>query len=82
MSAVVDLRVRTARDTISVPAPAVFRVGRRDAVWVVKNDRASKRFVRLGAQGESRVQVLEGLAAGERVVVRGADRVTDGQLLS
>jgi HlyD family secretion protein len=82
MSAVVDLRVRTAPDAVAVPAPAVFRDGRRDAVWVVKNDTARKRLVRVGAQGQDRVQVLEGLAEGERVVVRGADRVTDGQRLS
>jgi HlyD family secretion protein len=79
MSAVVDLRVRTARDVVAAPAPAVFRAGKRDAVWVVKNGRAVRRLVRLGAQGESRVEVLEGLKEGERLVVRGADRVRDGQ---
>jgi len=79
MSAVVDLQVRTARDVVAVPAPAVFRDGRRDAVWVVKNGIARKRLVRLGAQGQSRVEVLEGIAEGERLVVRGADRVREGQ---
>jgi multidrug efflux pump subunit AcrA (membrane-fusion protein) len=79
MSAVVDLQVRTAARAVAVPAAAVFRDGRRDAVWVVKNGVASERVVRLGAQGESRVQVVEGLKVGERVVVRGADRVRDGQ---
>lgn len=82
MSAVVDLQVRTARGAVAVPSPAVFRDGRRDAVWVVKNGTARKRFVRLGAQGESRVEVLEGLEEGERLVVRGADRVRDGQRVS
>ena len=81
MSAVVDLRVRTVRDAVAVPAPAVFRDGRRDAVWVVRRDVARLRHVRVGAQGENRVQVVEGLEGGERVVVRGADRVRDGQQL-
>ena len=79
MSAVVDLQVRTARDAVAVPAAAVFRDGRRDAVWVVKNGDAQERVVQLGAQGQSRVQVVEGLKVGEQVVVRGADRVRDGQ---
>ncbi len=82
MSAVVDLQVRTARDVVAVPASAVFRDGRRDAVYVVVNDVARKRLVRLGAQGESRVEVLEGLEQGERLVVRGVDRVRDGQRVS
>lgn len=81
MSAVVDLRVRTARGAVAVPAPAVFRAGRRDAVWVVANGVARKRVVRLGAQGRERLEVLEGLRPGERIVVRGADRVSDGQRL-
>jgi HlyD family secretion protein len=79
MSAVVDLQVRTARRAVAVPAAAVFRDGRRDAVWVVVHGVARERAVRLGAQGKARVQVLEGLKVGERVVVRGADQVRDGQ---
>jgi RND family efflux transporter MFP subunit len=82
MSAVVDLRVRTARDVVAVPAAAVFRDGRRDVVYVVRNGVAHRRVVRLGAQGESRVEVREGLRDGERLVVRGVDRVRDGQRVS
>ena len=79
MSAVVDLLVRTATDAIAVPASAVFRDGRRDAVWVVRAGIARKQLVRVGAQGEDEVQIVEGLKGGERIVVRGADRVRDGQ---
>jgi HlyD family secretion protein len=79
MSAVVNLKVRTATDAIAVPAAAVFRDGRRDAVWVVRANVARKRLVRVGAQGQDTVQIVEGLKGGERIVVRGADRVRDGQ---
>ena len=64
MSAVARLRVRTARDVVAAPVSAVFRDGQRDAVWVVANGKARKRLVRLGAQGESRAEVLDGLTAG------------------
>ena len=64
MSAVVDLRVRTARDVVAVPASAVFRDGRRDAVWVVTNGGARKRLVRLGAQGESASRSSRGSRRG------------------
>jgi hypothetical protein len=79
MSAVAALRVRTAEGVVAVPAPAVFRDGTRDAVWVVEDGVASLRDVRLGAQGEDLVEVVEGLAVGESVVVKGADVVTEGQ---
>jgi HlyD family secretion protein len=78
----VKLNVRTARHTVAVPAIATFRAGARDAVWVVKNGVTHRRMVRLGAQGETRVQVVEGLQAGERIVVRGVDGVRDGEPVS
>jgi HlyD family secretion protein len=82
MSAVARLRVRTARDVVTAPVSAVFRDGERDAVWLVENGKASKRFVRLGAQGTNRAEIVEGLKPGERIVVHGADRVRDGQQVS
>jgi multidrug efflux pump subunit AcrA (membrane-fusion protein) len=82
MSAVVDLRVRTARHVLAVPAAAVFRDGRRDAVWVVDHGVARVRVVRLGAQGKTHVQVLDGVRLGDSIVAHGADQVHDGDSVS
>jgi multidrug efflux pump subunit AcrA (membrane-fusion protein) len=81
MSAVADLRVRTATDAVTVPAAAVVRDGDRDAVWVQEGRRAHKRAVTVGTQGEDAVEIRAGVREGERVVVRGADRVREGQEL-
>ena len=81
MSAVVDLRVRTAADAIAAPASAVFRDGARDAVWLVRGGTVSRREVAVGAQGEDTVEVLAGLNEGDRVVTGGADAVREGQQL-
>lgn len=78
MSAYVDLRVRRADRAISVPVSAVVRDGDRDSVWVVLDSVVRRRYVRLGAQGQERVQVVRGLRPGQTVVVAGADRVSDG----
>lgn len=40
--------------------------------WVLKDGRAERRAVRLGAQSLAKVEVLEGLQPGERVVISGA----------
>ncbi len=82
MSAVADLLVRTARNAVSVPSSAIVRNGATDTVWLVTNGRAEQREVKLGAQGEDVVQVLQGLEVGDDVVVRGADQVQDGQQVS
>ncbi|XVQ10368.1 efflux RND transporter periplasmic adaptor subunit [Spirillospora sp. CA-255316] len=79
MSAVVDLRVRERRNVLAVPSSAIVSSGRESIVWVVAGGRAQRRAVGLGAQGDAAVEVLRGLREGERVVVRGADSVRQGQ---
>ncbi|HEU5155473.1 MAG TPA: HlyD family efflux transporter periplasmic adaptor subunit [Streptosporangiaceae bacterium] len=82
MSAVVDLRVREARGALSVPSSAIVTSGQNATVWVVAGGQAQRRVVRLGAQGDTLAQVLSGVGEGERIVVRGADSVRQGQRLS
>jgi HlyD family secretion protein len=81
MSAVAHLSVRQASDVVNVPAAAVVRADGQDAVWVVRDGRAVRVTVTLGVQGPDKVQVTSGVNAGDRVVVRGADRVKSGQSL-
>jgi len=79
MSAVAHLRVRTATDAVSVPAAAVFSADGGEAVWLIRDGVAVQQKVRVGVQGEDLVQVLEGVAPGQRIVVSGADKVSAGQ---
>ncbi len=58
-----------AHDVIKVPTMAVLRTGERDLIVVASGGgRFVAREVQLGAAGESDVEVLSGLEAGERVV--------------
>ncbi|WP_214327247.1 efflux RND transporter periplasmic adaptor subunit [Nonomuraea sediminis] len=82
MSAVTRLTVRQAPDAIAAPASAIVTSGRESVVWLDRNGTAERRVVKLGAQGEAVVQVTEGLSVGDRIVVKGADSVRQGQALS
>ncbi|WP_405429357.1 efflux RND transporter periplasmic adaptor subunit [Micromonospora sp. NBC_00617] len=79
MNAIVHLRVREAADAVTVPASAVFSADGRDAVWVVRDGKADRAPVTVGVQGSDLVQILNGVQAGDRIVVRGTDQVRDGQ---
>ena len=81
MSAVAHLAVREAHDAVTVPAAAIVRVDGHDNVWLVRDGRAQRVQVSLGVQGPDRVQVVSGVAPGDRVVIKGADRVKTGQSL-
>jgi HlyD family secretion protein len=54
---------------VTVPSDAVFDAA-SDRAWVLVayDGRAVKRPIRLGLRGEGRVEVLEGLTPGERVI--------------
>lgn len=81
MSAVAHLRVREAAGAVAVPAAAVRRVGDVDVVWTVADGRARQTPVTLGVQGPDLVEILDGIRPGDRIVVSGADQVTEGQRL-
>lgn len=56
-----------------VPRDAVIHTGENEYVYVVNgNDRFEPRSIRSGIEFAARTQILEGLAAGERVVTRGS----------
>jgi RND family efflux transporter MFP subunit len=68
-----------SRQGISVPVAAVVERGALTSVWTVSREGIARlRLVKLGQTLGSRVEVLSGLNAGERIVTAGAERVTDG----
>ncbi|MEU8818723.1 efflux RND transporter periplasmic adaptor subunit [Actinoplanes sp. NPDC048796] len=78
MSAVVRLQVREADDAVTVPASAIISVDGKDTVWTVRGDRYERVPVTLGVQGEDVVQITDGLNAGQRIAVSGADEIQPG----
>ncbi|GAA3576228.1 hypothetical protein GCM10022419_066790 [Nonomuraea rosea] len=81
MSAVTRLTVRESPSAVSAPASAIVSSGRESVVWAIRNGVTERRVVKLGAQGDAVVEVLSGLSVGERIVVKGADSVRQGQRL-
>lgn len=69
MFADVTIHAQRTVDALVVPAEAVVRSGEHEQVFVVREPgRFEPRDVSLGVSAQGMVQVLEGLAAGERVV--------------
>ncbi|GEJ58082.1 efflux RND transporter periplasmic adaptor subunit [Anaeromyxobacter diazotrophicus] len=61
-----------------VPAAALFRQRDGWALFAVEAGRARLRAVRTGAAGEAAVEIVEGVAPGDRVIVHPSDRLADG----
>jgi RND family efflux transporter MFP subunit len=67
-----DLKVQTREGVLAVPQSAIRDAGGRTFVYAIVDGRLVERDVKLGLRdaspGGARVEVLEGLAAGERIV--------------
>ena len=70
-----------ADDVLKAPRSALFRDGKRWAVFIEAGGEAVIRHVELGLQNDLEAEIVGGLEHGERVVVQPSDRVTDGARL-
>ena len=75
----VRLRLETIADALVIPTAAVQRGAPGNYVYVVQADgTVTMRVPKLGITEGDRVQVLDGLAAGDRVVIDGTDKLREG----
>lgn len=76
----VNVRLRLSNDeTVVIPDAAVQFGSQGTYVYVVQDDNSAVvRTVSLGANSDGRVAVLDGLSAGDRVVLEGIDRLREG----
>jgi RND family efflux transporter MFP subunit len=73
----VDLGVRP--DSVLVPERAVTELQGKNFVWVIGPDnKATQHSVKVGQQIGDSLLILEGLKAGERLVVEGLQKVREG----
>ena len=85
MSAKALLALESREPVLVAPRDALVRVpGGGTRMWLVREDddgtlRAIKRQVTLGRSANNNVEVLDGLAAGDRVVVRGNESLEADQ---
>jgi membrane fusion protein (multidrug efflux system) len=74
----IALEVLERNDAVLVPEEAVVNEGLRHVVFVVADGKVDRRLVTIGQRQDARVEIMEGLKAGETVVVRGVQRVRPG----
>lgn len=75
----VDLLVNTLTDATTVPTAAVQNGAPGSYVYLVKgDDTVTVRPVKIGPQSGDKVAILDGLQAGDKVVVDGADKLREG----
>ncbi len=66
--------------SIFIPLSAVYQTGESPMVWIIQNHKTKLQKIRLGKPGNGeRIQVIEGLAAGDEIVTTGVHKLSQGQ---
>jgi len=76
--ATVELIVRERKGVIAVPVDALLEIDGRDYIFVVEDGNARRREVKLGLREGIFIEVAEGLAEDEKVILAGRNVVSDG----
>lgn len=78
MFARVELDLGSTRETILLPRDALVYRGEQPGVYTVENEAAKFLAVETGLTQEDKVEVINGLKAGDTVITRGANLLKDG----
>jgi membrane fusion protein (multidrug efflux system) len=75
----VELALERRENALLIDEEALVPEGARQYVFVVRDNRAIRAEVKLGNRQQGNVEVVEGLKAGDQVIVRGTSRVRPNQ---
>lgn len=67
------------RNALAIPEAALVPRGNEQFVYVLDQDQARQRKVMLGTRRAGTVEIVDGLASGERVIVHGTLKLADGK---
>jgi membrane fusion protein (multidrug efflux system) len=77
-----DLGVAVRERVPMIPEQAVLQRSDGSVVFVVRDgNRAQRRQVKLGVFRDGLAEVVDGIAVGEQVIVRGSSRLVDGSVI-
>ena len=76
----VDVRIVLweGKDVLKIPLTALFRDGDQWAVFADNGGNAKKRDVKIGRRTGLEAEILDGVEAGDRILVHPSDKITDG----
>ncbi len=79
MTANVAVTNSTNQQTVQIPLTAIYQTGDTPHLWVIKDGIVNFRPVKVGAFGDGKVQILEGLQDGDVVVTAGVQKLREGE---
>jgi multidrug efflux pump subunit AcrA (membrane-fusion protein) len=74
----VAIEISEGSEVPALPREVVLSQEGKTFVWVVQEGRAARRYVGTGRSTLMMIEITEGLSLGDRVIVPGADLLSEG----
>jgi multidrug efflux pump subunit AcrA (membrane-fusion protein) len=74
----VTLYTGLPKDAVVVPITSLLYEGELIKVFVVENNKAHERIVKVGQRYGELIEIMDGIGAGEMVVIRGQHNLFEG----
>jgi HlyD family secretion protein len=76
----VEARIVTweGQSVLKIPGSAAFRVGETWSVFVIEEGRARRKAVEIGHRNQTEVEIVQGLGAGQEVILHPSNQLKDG----
>jgi RND family efflux transporter MFP subunit len=72
-----EVVVASRSKTIVIPKDVVLTEGNRRVVFIANRESAQKRYVKVGLENETEMEILDGLKVNERLIVKGFETLRD-----
>ena len=79
MTAEVKFGDREVGKGIMIPLSAMATQDQKPSVWVIRDNKVTLTPVKVGRYGEDTVEIIEGLAKGDRIVTAGVSKLAEGE---
>lgn len=64
---------------IMIPLSAMATQDQKPSVWVIRDNKVTLTPIKVGRYGEDTVEIIEGLAKGDRIVTAGVSKLAEGE---
>ncbi|MBN2169447.1 MAG: efflux RND transporter periplasmic adaptor subunit, partial [Actinobacteria bacterium] len=79
MTGMVNIVIDTKEATVVIPIEAVMEKDGKKYVFATKDNTAILTEVETGLTTEDRIEITSGIKVGDSIVIKGADKIKDGQ---
>lgn len=78
----IDILLGEVKEAIKVPSECIKtdKEG-KNFVYIIKDDKAVEKEIKLGVESDTEAQIIEGLNAGEKVIINPSDTIKNGTLV-